>query len=73
MTNRMSLPFVLMFAVVLAGCSEVSAQPSGSSLVSSTLSLSGCLASTDGEGASAERVECKAFTSTPYSSFEKRR
>lgn len=64
MTNRMSLPLFLMIAIVLAGCGEVSAQRSGSSSVSSTLPPSGCLASTYSESNSAERFECKAFTST---------
>ena len=64
MMNRMSLPLLLILAVVLAGCGEVSAQQPGSSSISSTQSPSGCIASTSSEGVSAERIECKAFTST---------
>jgi hypothetical protein len=64
MTKRMNLPLVLMFALVLAGCGEVSAQQPGSSSVSSTPSPSECRASTHSESASAGRFECKAFTST---------
>lgn len=64
MTNRMSLPLVLMLAVVLAGCGEVSAQQPGSGPVSSTHSPSGCLASTHSADASADPIECMAYTST---------
>ncbi|MFF5790672.1 hypothetical protein ACFY5D_01350 [Paeniglutamicibacter sp. NPDC012692] len=64
MKNRMSLPLMLMFALVLAGCGDVSAQQSVSSSVSPTQSPSGCLASTYSESVVTERFECKAFTST---------
>ncbi|MFJ6418356.1 hypothetical protein [Paeniglutamicibacter sp. NPDC091659] len=64
MKNRVSLPLFLVLAVVLAGCGGVTAQPPGSSSVSSTQSPSDCLASTSSESVSAGRFECKAFIST---------
>jgi len=64
MRNRMSLPLLLVFVMVLAGCGEVSAQQPGSSSISSTQLPSGCLASMHGASDTAVRFECKAFTST---------